>query len=69
MNKERIIIIVLLILLFWFGAAIARLENYRYAAQIGLCAKEDPAEIWPCLEKTQTRTSSFFHLLYGLRIL
>ncbi len=74
-NKDKIIISVLVILLLWFGISIIRLENYHYAVQVGMCensteknelkkhmAKEE------CLNNTQTRTSPILHLLYGLKI-
>ncbi len=74
-NKDRIIIIVLILLLIWFATAIIRLENYHYAVQVGMC--ENTTEIEPfkqrmeledCLNHTQTRTSPIWHLFYGLRI-
>jgi len=73
MNKEKIIVVILLILMIWFGFTIVRLENFHYASQVGFCNEflgiENLSLKNNCLEKTQTRTNSFWHLLYGLRIL
>ncbi len=75
---ERVIIVILLILLIWFGVSIARLENFHYAVQVGFC--DNPIENQKdafrktmakekCLNETQTRTSPLWHLLYGLKVL
>ncbi len=74
MSKERIIIFFLLLLLIWFGTAIVRLENYHYAVQVGFCREftrtiERYTEMDNCLNKTHTRTSFLWHLLYGLKII
>jgi hypothetical protein len=59
----------------WLGAAVVKLENYRYANFIGKCSQyniTDPIQRIQredCLEKTQTRTHWFWHLLYGLKVL
>jgi len=70
MKIERIVLGVLLVLLIWFGAAIARLENYHYAAQLGFCEEyklPDRGEKDNCLNKTRTRTSWILNLFYGLQ--
>lgn len=67
-TKERIIIIVLLLILLYFGAAIIRLENYHYAVQVGFCADVYVTQRDSCLNKIQTRTNPFWHLIYGLEI-
>lgn len=67
-NRDRVIILVLLGLLVYFGAIIVRLENYHYAVQVGFCADVDFTERDECLNKIETRTNSLWHLLYGLRI-
>lgn len=72
MNTEKIIIIILLVLLFWFGATIIRLENYHYAVQVGFCEEYSELEKLTqkdqCLNKVQTRTNPLYHLIYGLKI-
>lgn len=72
MSKEKIVIFILIILLFWFGATIVRLENYHYASQIGLCENEiNPTkniERDKCLNITKTRTNWIYNLIYGLKI-
>lgn len=74
MNKEKIAILILLALLIWFGSAIVRLENYHYAVQVGFCREFDKTverytEMEECLNRTQTRTSPLWHLLYGLKMI
>lgn len=62
------IIVGLAAVVWWFGATIVRLENYRYANQMGFCSS--PEFKWPegmmrredCLNRTQTRTHSLWHL-------
>lgn len=67
------VIVFLLILLFWFGSAIIRLENYHYATQVGFCAEfselENLIQKDYCLNQVQTRTNPLWHLLHGLNIL
>lgn len=73
MKKENTIIVVLIILLFWFGLVIIRLENYHYASQVGMCSEYSGLDKLiqrdKCLNNTQTRTSKFLHLLHGLKVL
>lgn len=72
-NVSLIVIIILLLgLLFWFGAAIVRLENYHYAVQVGFCSEfsgpENLIQKDKCLNQVQTRTSPIWNLFYGLNI-
>lgn len=70
--KKNLVILVLLGLLVWFGATIVRLENYRYAAQLGMCREYTLAQLVErdrCLREKQTRTSPFWHLAYALGLL
>jgi len=73
MNKERIIIILLITLLVWFGLTIVRLENYHYANQVGFCNEysslENLLEKDKCLNEKETRTNPIWHLFFGLKIL
>lgn len=65
----------LALVIVWLGSAVVKLENYRYANFVGMCTKyniADPIQRIQredCLEKTQTRTHWFWHLLYGLKVL
>jgi len=62
------LIIVLAALLVWFGSALVRVENERYAMFVGLCPFDakamEPQQ--KCLDKTQTRTNPIWHLYYAL---
>lgn len=75
MEKEKIVIMFLVVILIWFGVTIVRLENYHYAVQVGMCSEynrnilERFVERENCLNDTKTRTSFMWHLLYGLKIL
>ena len=63
-------ILILLVLLYWFGSTIVELENYGYASTIGMCSEfANPLERVECLQNTETRTHWIFHLLYSLNIL
>ena len=74
-QMKNISIFLLLLLLLWFGAAIVRLENVRYANETNACPSFDPSqptslvERHACLDQVETRTSPFWHLLYGLGLL
>jgi len=69
---KSVVIVVLLAMLVWFGVAIVRLENARYAASLGICDRYAGLSIHrrgPCLDATKTRTSWVYNLLYGLRVI
>lgn len=59
----------------WSGIAVVKLEKYRYANFVGMCTKyniTDPIQRIQredCLEKAQTRTRWFWHLIQGLKVL
>ena len=65
----------LVIAVAWLAGTVVRLENYRYANFVGLCASYDVTspqkriEREGCLENSETRTSWVWHLLYGLKVL
>ena len=69
------LIIALLLLLIWFGSAIVRLENERYALWLEICGRFDPANPPTlmvrerCLDRVQTRTSPIYNLVYGLKLI
>jgi hypothetical protein len=68
------LIVVQFALLIWFGQAIARLENQRYAYDLGMCGNfvlEGKALVDRdrCINSINTRTSDFYNLAYGLRLL
>jgi hypothetical protein len=72
MMAKNALIVALAGLLVWFGATIVRLENYRYAASLNMCANFKAYELAKrdhCLKTAKTRTSPIYHLLYGLRVL
>ena len=69
---KNVVIAAMAALLIWFGSAIISLERYRYASSLGMCGPVDAARLPErdkCLSETETRTSTIFHLLYGLGVL
>lgn len=70
--SKNLTIALLAAILVWFGTAVVRLEQYHYASMLGMCGPIDPLTLVKrelCLQKAETRTSPFYHLLYGLRVL
>ena len=73
------VIAVLVCLCVWLSTAVIRLENYHYGSQVGICDEaassgsssqlEYNTKRDTCLENTQTRTSPFWNLLYGLNLI
>jgi hypothetical protein len=69
---KNVLIFALTVMLVWFGSAVIRLERYHYASMLGMCGPLDPLTLAKrdvCLTKAETRTSSVYHLLYGLGVL
>ena len=54
----------------WLALAIVRLENYRYANQLGACTDSvmsvGSTQREACLQKMETRSSWVWHLLHAL---
>lgn len=68
MKKERFGLVVAVLLIVWLSTALVRVENERYAMQLGMCWNEllrlpDPV----CIQKAETRTAWYWHLVYALR--
>ena len=65
-------IVVLAFLVFWLSLQVIRLERYHYASYLGMCSDHDPKDPIAsvkrdkCLNDTETRTNSLWHLWYGL---
>ena len=68
---KNIVIAVLALLVVWLSLQVIRLERYHYASQIGVCAAADPndpntsSKRNHCLNSSETRTNSLWHLWYG----
>jgi hypothetical protein len=70
------IVVVLFAALGYSVAAVAKLENYRYANFVGLCAEDydvrNPSsriKREDCLMRSEARTSWWWNAAYGLGIL
>ncbi|KQQ61129.1 hypothetical protein ASF69_01520 [Rhizobium sp. Leaf311] len=72
MRLGLILLVASLALNVWMGRALARLENYHYASQLGMCeeflGKDLAMQIKRdnCLEGKETRTSPLWHIYYAL---
>ena len=66
---------VLLLLVLWMGVSLARVENERYALELGMCGEFEPSipgalvARRDCLDRVQTRTNLLYNVAYGMRIL
>lgn len=60
------LIALLAALLFWFGTALVRVENERYALAVGMCSYELTKPTAPCTDKVQTRTHWMWHIAAAL---
>lgn len=67
-NFKTLLIAILLVVNLWFSIVIIRLENFRYAASLNMCADKLPDLVKrnQCLASTETRTSSLWHLVYAI---
>lgn len=55
------------VLIVWLSAALVRVENERYALQMGMCWNESlRLPDLTCVEKSQTRTGWWWHLFHAL---
>ncbi|EJC70431.1 hypothetical protein Rleg5DRAFT_6239 [Rhizobium leguminosarum bv. viciae WSM1455] len=69
---RTVLLVLSLALNVWMGVALARLENYHYASQLGMCAEYLGPDLSQqikrdtCLEGKETRTSAIWHVFYGL---
>lgn len=81
-NPWKWVCLALAIALIWFGVTIVRLENQNYAMLLAIggvdksCLRpgpvpggSDPVFLGECLNRKETRTSPFWHLAYGLRLI
>jgi hypothetical protein len=70
-TTARWTILLLAGLVIWFAFTIIRLENYRYAASLGMCAEYRPdlVKVDDCLRSKASRKHPIWHLLYGLRVI
>jgi hypothetical protein len=67
MKKEQVGLIVALGLVVWLLTALVRVENERYALQLGMCRDKIGLTDFKCLSAVQTRTGWYWHLFYALK--
>ena len=68
--KYRAPLIILSILVIWLAVSLVRVENQRYALQVGMCRDQATGLTnFTCLNTVETRTSWAWHLLYGMGVL
>lgn len=66
MSKVRWDLIFALGVIVWLATALVRVENERFAMQVGLCQREPNGWDYSCIQQVQTRTSWVWHLFYAL---
>jgi hypothetical protein len=79
--KVTTLLIISFLVNIWFSFVIIRLEKFHYSTQIGVCSERvlvdgkkfirtyDDIDMYQCLSKSEPRTSDWWNLLYGLKIL
>lgn len=78
--KITFLLILSLVVNIWFSIVIIRLEKFHYSTQIGTCSQQrfvdkqilreyDETKMYECLSKSEPRTSDWWNLVYGLKIL
>ena len=76
----KILLIISLLVNVWFSFTVIRLEKFHYSTKVGLCSQlkiidkqvireYDDIKMYDCLSKSEPRTSDWWNLLYGLKIL
>jgi hypothetical protein len=73
MKALRLSLLSAILIIVLQSAALIRLENQRYAMQVGLCEDKvlsikTQQVVWDnaCLERVETRTNWLWHLFYAL---
>jgi len=78
--KVLVLLIISLLVNIWFSFVIIRLEKFHYSTQVGICSQQkfidkqilreyDEIKMYECLSKSEPRTSDWWNLVYGLKIL
>lgn len=78
--KITLLLIISLLVNIWFSFVIIRLEKFHYSTQVGICSKQklidkkilreyDELKMYECLSNSEPRTSDWWNLVYGLKIL
>ena len=78
--KLKIVLSLSILINLWFATSIIRLEKFHYSTMVGMCSEMkiegkkiirtyDDLEMYNCLSKTQPRTSDWWNLAHGLKIL
>ena len=62
----RALLIVFIAVIFWLSLALVKVENQRYAMQVGMCKDTKVGWDYSCLAKVETRTGWYWHLYYAL---
>jgi hypothetical protein len=66
MKINGILLILSLATTVWLANSLVRVENQRYAMQVGMCRHEVGGWNYQCLKQVETRTSWVWHLFYAL---
>lgn len=67
MTRERVGLGLAVLLIVWLAGSLVRVENERYAMQIGMCWSESmKLHDQACVARSETRTGWYWHLYYAL---
>ena len=66
MKINGVLLVLLLATTVWLANSLVRVENQRYAMQVGMCRQEVADWSYKCLKQVETRTSRVWHLFYAL---
>ena len=79
--KILIFLTISIVVNVWFSFTIIRLEKFHYSTQVGMCSERiidkdnnvirqyQERKMYECLINNQPRTSDWWNLVYGLKIL
>ena len=66
MTINRVLLILSLATTVWLATSLVRVENQRYAMQVGMFMQEVGDWNYKCLKQVETRTSWVWHLFFAL---
>jgi hypothetical protein len=66
--KNQLPLAIAISIIIWLCVTLVRVENQRYAMQVGMCHNVTIGlPDLECIKKTQTRTDWWWHLFYALK--
>jgi len=66
--KNQLPLAIAIAIIIWLCVTLVRVENQRYAMQVGMCQNVTLGLTdLECIKKTQTRNGWWWHLFYALK--